>query len=116
MVLGTRMSFTKKCLFYGNMPEILSKFHNQGGAITSFQSTLAFESHLEFNFTDNLARFGGAIYAIKSSLIDFPSDVLLSRSRALEDGGGIYSYQTKIRCYCISTLVYNSANNSGGGI
>ena len=29
MVLGTRMSFSKKCLFYGNIPEILSKFHNQ---------------------------------------------------------------------------------------
>ena len=118
VALGSRLSFRKYCVFYKNKPDYLTEtlvFHNQGGAITSFQSTIVFHDLSDFIFINNYARFGGAIYAVKCS-IEFFGNMFLSENKALVDGGGIYLYQTEIRSNCNLTLKRNIANNSGGGI
>ena len=113
VLLKSRLSLNKKCVFSSNIPEHL--IYNQGGVITSFQSTLVFAPSSRYQFNDNYGRFGGAIYAVES-LINIFGDVLLSGNKALENGGGMYVYETDVQIFCNITLKQNVGNNSGGGI
>ena len=86
-----------------------------GGAITAFQSNIVFEGrvNLMFNNADN----GGALHATNSKLYILGS-ITISNNTATDSGGGIYLYQSELKCMQGSNieLLGNRAAVKGGGI
>lgn len=90
--------------------------HQQGGAITAFQSTIVFEGHGILNH--NSAPLGGAVHFTESKLY-VHGTVIVANNMAAESGGGIYLYRSELSCYGINSLPEirnNSCGTSGGGV
>ena len=85
----------------------------EGGAITSFQSTLIFTG--VSRLSNNQARYGGAILAIESKIMIYGETVIANNTATVSSGGGIFLQQNdlEVRGDCII-----SGNNAvrGGGI
>ena len=86
----------------------------QGGAITAFQSEIAFYG--KCILSNNTANYGGAIHATESKLYLF-GEIKIQENRAAVSGGGIYLQQSEIVSNNSNvTLFKNTARNRGGGI
>lgn len=147
-VYDSRVDFTGSSLFTNNYGPLLAynatiqflgntKFSNciniapdlqnslleeKGGAITSYLSRMIF--HGNATFTNNSAKYGGAVYAIESSILfqarnntSSQPNVLISNNTATSNGGGVYLYRStfEIRegeCYIADNVV----SDKGGGI
>ena len=89
--------------------------HQQGGAITSFQSRVfLYGTGILVN---NKAENGGAILATESKWFVY-SELLVANNTATDSGGGAYLYQSEFNCKDDSTfrLLDNTAIEKGGGI
>ena len=86
-----------------------------GGAIEIYQNDVSFSG---FNLlTENIANNeGGAVYATGDSLLNVTGDLTVMSNNALESGGGIYLYRSKLNCQFNSTINHNNAVGKGGGI
>ena len=91
----------------------------EGGALTSIQSTINFTKESQVNISNNKARYGGAILASESQ-INVYGNVDITDNRATNansSGGGIYLKNSFLLVYGKCDIVNNSAiNGSGGGI
>ena len=88
---------------------------SEGGAITAFQSIVDFKGIT--NLQNNYAIKGGAIHAASSKLHMYGL-ISVSNNTASDSGGGIYLYQSEVKCNSMSILELfgNSARDRGGGI
>ena len=86
----------------------------EGGAVTTYQSNVTFNGYTEF--TNNVAEYGGAIFATESELHKF-GHLIIANNTAMNSGGGIYSYQTGLNFKTSSAVIQNNdAKVLGGGI
>ena len=105
----TNMSYNSKV--YDNSTNAIV----DGGAVTSFQSSIAFAGSTYLTF--NSANMGGAILATESKLYVY-GDITIANNTASMFGGGIYIYQSSLQ-FLGSTKSYITMNRSGkrgGGI
>ena len=84
-------------------------------ALYIIQSTVSIDG--KCNFMYNVAVSGGAIHASESR-IDVNGELVVTNSKALDNGGGIYLYRSDFNCRINSgiEIVGNSARTEGGGI
>ena len=130
--VGSIYTFNSNLTFSGN-----SKFENstelfitgnestmssqEGGVITSFQSTVIFTTEGHTYFSNNQARDGGAILAIESTIIMYGETEIVNNNNniittmiANSIGGGISLSQTHLEIKGKCNLVNNSAVRGGG--
>ena len=85
-------------------------------ALSIYQSIIHFNGS-SYRLEHNRGENGGAIYAVESTLyVNAP--VRIDNNRAMENGGGIYLYQSEVICgqNCHISLKGNMAREKGGGI
>ena len=87
----------------------------QGGALTAVQSNIVIYGAC--TLTGNNAKIGGAIYAIESKILIY-GEVRVSNNTARVSGGGVYLYQSELKCSenGILRIQSNTASEKGGGI
>ena len=85
-----------------------------GGALYIFQSELTIQ---DIYFSDNIADFGGAIYAIEATVETF-NETNVTTNVARRSGGGLYLHHSKLNCHHGSMfyITGNRAEYVGGGI
>ena len=125
--VGSIYTFNSNLNFSGN-----SKFRNstelliegnestsqEGGVITSFQSTVIFTSGSTTHFSNSRARDGCAILAIESTIIMYGETTIANNNMttiiANSSGGGISLKQSRLEIRGKCNLVNNSAVRGGG--
>ena len=87
----------------------------EGGAITAAQSRVVFEGR-SFLISNHVER-GGAVHATESKVYVHGRTTIVNNT-ATDSGGGIYLYQSELKCQrgCILELVNNTSGVKGGGI
>ena len=85
---------------------------HQGGAITSFRSTVIFTG--VSSLSNNRARHGGAILATESRIIMYGETELVNNTAIYSSGGGICLYQSDLEVKGNCTISCNSAMRGGG--
>ena len=123
---GSLYTFNSDIIFDGyskfeNCTEALPELNHtsvEGGAITSFQSSLTFNHGSVVHFSNNRARQGGAILST-SSTISMEGKIIISNNMvtvASGNGGGISLSQTRleIKENGICLITNNSAARGGG--
>ena len=93
-----------------NLLLILSRL--EGGAITSFQSTIIFTG--VSSLSNNQARHGGAILATESKIMMYGETTIANNTATVSSGGGISLQQSdlEVRGNCI--ISGNGAVRGGG--
>ena len=116
--LGSFLAYNSMISFVG-----YSKFSNsllasnttlqEGGAITAFQSELAWYGNC--TLSNNSAEYGGAIHATESKL-HFCGKMVIEENSATKSGGGVYLQQSEFLCKSANvTFANNIALHGGGG-
>ena len=97
-------------------PNVTATIHQEGGAITSFQTEMNIYGRC--SFFNNNAEVGGAMLVIESKIFVVGGELLLANNIAVDGGGGAYLYQSELNCksHGTVTLVGNKAVEKGGGI
>ena len=85
----------------------------EGGAITSFQSTVIFARESIVYFSNNRARNGGAILAIESTIMMY-GETTIANNVANVSGGGISLKQSRLEIEGNCQIVNNVAVRGGG--
>ena len=85
----------------------------EGGAITSFQSTLTFTRESIVHFSNNTARNGGAILATESTIMMY-GETTIANNVANVDGGGVSLKQSRLEIEGNCQIVNNVAVRGGG--
>ena len=85
----------------------------EGGAITSFQSTVIFTRESTVHFSNNYASHGGAILATESRLTVY-GETVLTNNMADSSGGGISLKQSRLEIKGKCKIVNNLAMKGGG--
>ena len=85
---------------------------HQGGAITSFRSTVIFTG--VSSLSNNRAGHGGAILAIESRIIMYGETKLVNNTAKYSSGGGICLYQSDLEVKGNCIISQNSAMKGGG--
>ena len=103
---------------YANFSQNSYLFRNssivEGGALTTFQSSVIFNSHT--SITENTADYGGALFITESELFN-NGQLLIANNTALVTGGGIYAYQSGLNFKASSGVItMNIASSYGGGL
>ena len=83
----------------------------EGGAITSFQSTVFATRKSIVHFSQ-----GGAITSFQSTMIFTRESIVHFSNNQASDGGALLATESKITIYGETTIANNMANGSGGGI
>ena len=102
-------------LSIGESIEVDTRQLKEGGAITSFQSTLIFTGVT--NFFNNRAAFdGGSILATESTIVMGGITTMTNNTAAIGNGGGISLHRTilEISNYSYSNISQNFATRGGG--
>ena len=89
----------------------------EGGVITSFQSTVIFIKESDTHFSNNKARNGGAILAIESTIIIYGATTIANNNMtgiSNSSGGGISLKQSRLEIRGKCNFVNNSAVRGGG--
>ena len=89
----------------------------EGGVITSFQSTVIYTRESSTHFSNNQARDGSAILAIESTIIIYGETTITNNNIitiADRNGGGISLKQSRLEIKGKCNLVNNSAVRGGG--
>ena len=90
--------------------------YEEGGALTMFQSTIAFKGIC--SLIRNQAKIGGAIHATESKVYVY-DETTIAHNRASESGGGVYMYRSELNCYvddCYIKIINNTCVSKGGGV
>ena len=87
----------------------------EGGAITCYQSTITFIGSCLLKY--NIGENGGALFTSESKLFVY-SELLASENTATSSGGALYLYQSELNCLHNGTvkILSNYAAKRGGGI
>ena len=85
----------------------------EGGAITSFQSTVIFTRESIVRFSNNRASHGGALLATDSTITIY-GETTIANSMANNSGGGISLKQSHLEIKGMCQLVNNVAVRGGG--
>ena len=111
------VTFKTSTYFIGGSPLKTNKviLYQEGGAITGFQSNIFLDGKCIIR--NNHAENGGAIYTTQSK-INVLGRVNLRKNSATGSGGGIYLYQSELNCKKESILEFNrnNATQNGGGV
>ena len=110
-VFSCNVKFVGHTNITNNSP--LDDMSQEGGALTSIQSEIAFTGTT--NLISNKALSGGAILGSESRL-NLNGRVSISNNSASLSGGGIYAYQSELNLNGNVTINKNIANEKGGGI
>ena len=122
--LGSIVAFNSNITFIGNVnlennrpaqTVSLTDDIQEGGAVTLFQSNIYFDKSCSLQH--NHAENGGAIYSTDSKLYVY-GNVYVEHNTAAGNGGGVYLSTSELNCQHKSTftLMNNTAVNSGGGL
>ena len=84
----------------------------EGGAITSFQSTVIFTG--VSSLSNNQARRGGAILAIESKIMMYGETTIANNTATVSSGGGISLQQSDLEVRGICIISDNDAVRGGG--
>ena len=85
----------------------------EGGAITSFQSTVIFTRESRLHFSNNQASDGGALLATESTII-INGETTIANNMANSSGGGISLKQSRLEIKGMCQFVNNVAVRGGG--
>ena len=85
----------------------------EGGAITSFQSTVIFTRESIVRFSNNLASDGGALLATESTITIY-GETTIANNMANSSGGGISLKQSRLEIKGMCQFVNNVAVRGGG--
>ena len=85
----------------------------EGGAITSFQSTVIFSRKSMAHFSNNHASHGGAILATESSITIY-GETTIANNMANNSGGGISLKQSRLEIKGKCHILKNNAMRGGG--
>ena len=85
----------------------------EGGAITSFQSTVIFTRESTVHFSNNRASRGGAILLTESTLTIY-GETTIANNMANSNGGGISLKQSRLEIKGKCQIVNNNAMRGGG--
>ena len=111
------VTFTTNTLFVGGSHLKTDEIvtYQEGGAVTGFQSEIVFDGTC--TLTNNRAENGGALYTTQSK-VHVIGEVTIANNTATANGGGIYLYQSELNCEGHSNLILlgNHASIKGGGI
>ena len=103
----TFINFTQPVILRnGNMDQ-------EGGAITSFQSTVIFSRESTVHFSNNQASHGGAILASESTITIY-GETTIANNMANSNGGGISLKQSHFEIRGKCQIVNNKAVEGGG--
>ena len=86
--------------------------HQEGGAITSFQSTVIFTGAT--SLLNNQARHGGAILATESKIMIYGETTIANNKATNSNGGGISLYQSDLEIKGNCNISHNYAPRGGG--
>ena len=84
----------------------------EGGAITSFQSTVIFTG--VSSLSNNQARHGGAILASESKIVMYGDTTIANNTSTNSSGGGIFLQQSELEIKGNCTISGNYAMRGGG--
>ena len=84
----------------------------EGGALTSFQSTITFRG--ETSLLNNQARQGGAILAIGSTIMLYGTTIIANNTATDSSGGGVSLQQSNLNIKGSCTISNNYAMRGGG--
>ena len=84
----------------------------EGGALTSFQSTVVFNGKI--SLLNNRARQGGAILAIESAITLYGTTTIANNTATNSSGGGIYLQQSHLEIKGSCNVTDNYAKRGGG--
>ena len=84
----------------------------EGGALTSFQSTVIFNG--ETSFLNNQASQGGAILAIESMIMLYGTTIISNNTATDSSGGGVSFQESDLEIKGICSITNNSAMRGGG--
>ena len=115
-ILNSKLNFSGY-LKFENFTEALRAGNGitiqEGGAITSFQSTVTFTRESIVHFSNNQARNGGAILAIESTIMIY-GETTIAKNVANVSGGGISLKQSRLEIEGNCQIVNNVAVRGGG--
>ena len=89
-----------------------AKAREEGGAITTFQSTVIFTG--VSSLSNNQARRGGAILAIESKIMMYGETTIANNTATVSSGGGISLQQSDLQVRGNCTISDNDAVRGGG--
>ena len=121
---GSLYTFNSNLTFSGYLkfekfmePLVTGKFNGvtsqEGGAITSFQSTVIFTRESVVHFSNNRASHGGAILAIESTITIY-GETTIANNVANSSGGGISLKQSRLEIKGKCQISNNVAVRGGG--
>lgn len=120
LVFNSMITFTGTTRFVGGSEPAKSHDTNvalrEGGALTASKSDIVFNGTV--SLTDNHAENGGALHATESKVYVFSETTTVAFNRANNTGGGVYLYMSELQCQGTSILNISSnfAAQKGGGI
>ena len=119
---GSLYTFNSNLTFSGNLtiensmePVIAGNgvTSQEGGAITSFQSTVIFTRESVVHFSNNRASDGGALLATESTITIY-GKTTIANNMANSSGGGIFLKQSHLEIKGVCQFVNNVAVKGGG--
>ena len=113
---NSNLNFSGHLTFENSMEPVIAGngvTSQEGGAITSFQSTVIFTRESVVRFSNNRARDGGALLATESTITIY-GETTIANNMANSSGGGISLKQSRLEIKGMCQFVNNVAVRGGG--
>ena len=113
---NSNLTFSGNLTFENSMEPVIAGNEitgQEGGAITSFQSTVIFTRESVVHFSNNRASHGGALLATESTIIIY-GKTEIANNMANSSGGGISLKQSHLEIKGMCQFVNNVAVRGGG--
>ena len=113
---NSNLTFSGHLTFENSMEPVISGngvISQEGGAITSFQSTVIFARESIVHFSNNRASDGGALLATESTITIY-GETTIANNMANSSGGGISLKQSRLEIKGVCQFVNNVAVRGGG--
>ena len=120
LMINSRITFTGTTQFIGGSEsmrshDLIVDLH-EGGALTAYKSDIILNG--TSGLTENCAENGGAIHATDQSKVYLNGETTIAYNTANNTGGGIYLDTSELQCHSNSSLTMsrNNADKKGGGV
>ena len=113
---NSNLNFSGHLTFENSMEPVIAGnggTSQEGGAITSFQSTVIFTRESVVRFSNNRASDGGALLATESTITVY-GETTIANNMANSSGGGISLKQSRLEIKGMCQFVNNVAVRGGG--
>ena len=113
---NSNLNFSGHLTFENSMEPVIAGngvTSQEGGAITSFQSTVIFTRESVVHFSNNRASDGGALLATESTITIY-GETTIANNMANSSGGGISLKQSRLEIKGMCQFVNNVAVRGGG--